>query len=78
MDNPTHGLGYFHLNATEFASCVQKITNNFLKNHYSHFVQLVTNAGFISSIYFLLDGLEEHILQADCIDAQFPALNGHR
>ncbi|CAF2636258.1 unnamed protein product [Rotaria sp. Silwood2] len=50
----------------------------FLSTHYPRFIQIVTNANFTPAIYFLIDGLEEHVLQADYIDAQFPALNGHR
>lgn len=50
----------------------------FLTTHYPRFVQIVTNAGFKPAVYFLVDGLEEHILQANYTDAQFPALNGHR
>jgi hypothetical protein len=50
----------------------------FLSTNYPRFVKLATGAGFTPSVYFLVDGLEEHILQADYIDDQFPALNGHR
>ena len=114
IGNPTDGLGYSHLNASEFTSRVDKTMDNvlqalanvrrsdgvllvqtvylegevmigakanqewFLSTHYPRFIQNVTSAGFIPAVYFLVDGLEEHILQADYIDAQFPALNGHR
>ena len=114
MGNPTDGLGYSNLSATEFSSRVNKTMDNvlqalsnvrhpdgtllvqtfymegevmigakknqewFLTTHYPRFIQIVTAAGFTPSVYFLVDGLEEHILQADYIDAQFPALNGHR
>ena len=50
----------------------------FLATHYPRFLQLVSAAGFTPSIYFLVDALEAYILEADYIDAQFPALNGHR
>jgi hypothetical protein len=50
----------------------------FLSTNYPRFVKNVTDAGFIPSVYFIVDGLEEHILQADYIDEKFPALNGHR
>ncbi|CAM2722080.1 unnamed protein product [Rotaria socialis] len=50
----------------------------FLATHYPRFIEVVTNANFTPSVYFLVDGLEKHVLQADYIDAQFPALNGHR
>lgn len=112
--NPTDGLGYLNLSASEFTSRVNKTMDSvlqalsnvkhpdgsllvqtvylegevmigakanqqwFLTTHYPRFVQIITDAGFIPSVYFLVDGLEEHILQADYIDAQFPALNGHR
>jgi hypothetical protein len=114
MGNPTDGFGFFHINATEFTSRVDKTMDSvlqavynvkrpdgallvqtiyldgevmigakanqewFLTTHYPRFVQIVTGAGFTPAVYFLVDGLEEHILQADYIDAQFPALNGHR
>ena len=50
----------------------------FLSTHYPRFVQIVTNAGFSPAVYFLIDGEEDHILQANYTDAEFPALNGHR
>lgn len=50
----------------------------FLIHHYPRFVQIVKNAGFDPAVYFLVDGLEEHILQANYTDSLFPALNGHR
>ena len=50
----------------------------FLLSHYPRFLQLVSAAGFTPSIYFLVEALEDYILQADYIDAEFPALNGHR
>jgi hypothetical protein len=50
----------------------------FLNTHYPRFLQSITDAGFTPSIYYLADALEEHVLQADFIDPQFPALNGHR
>lgn len=114
IGNPTDGLGYFHLNASEFTSRVEKTMDSvlqalsnvkrpdgvllvqtiylegevmigakanqewFLSTHYPRFVHIVTDAGFTPAVYFIVDGLEEHILQADYIDAQFPALNGHR
>jgi hypothetical protein len=114
IGNPTDGLGYFRLNASEFTSRVVKTMDSvlqalsnvkrpdgvllvqtvylegevmigakanqdwFLATHYPRFLQLVSTAGFTPAVYFLVDALEEHILQADYIDAQFPALNGHR
>jgi hypothetical protein len=114
IGNPTDGLGYSHLNASEFTSRVEKTMDSvlqalsnvkrpdgvllvqtvylegevmigakanqewFLSTHYPRFLRIITDAGFIPAVYFLVDGLEEHILQADYIDAQFPALNGHR
>jgi hypothetical protein len=50
----------------------------FLSTHYPRFLHIVANAGFTPAVYFIVDGLEEHVLQADYIDVQFPALNGHR
>jgi hypothetical protein len=50
----------------------------FLTTHYPRFVQIMADAGFSPAVYFIVDGMEEHILEADYIDAQFPALNGHR
>jgi hypothetical protein len=114
IGNPTDGLGYSNLSASEFTSRVNKTMDNvlqalsnvrhsdgtllvqtiymegevmigakknqewFLTTHYPRFIQIVTNAGFIPAVYFIIDGMEEHILEADYIDAQFPALNGHR
>ncbi|CAF5054990.1 unnamed protein product, partial [Rotaria sp. Silwood1] len=49
-----------------------------LSTHHPRFLQIVTNATFTPAVYFVVDGLEEHVLQTDYIDAQFPALNGHR
>jgi len=114
IGNPIDGLGYSHLNASEFTSRVEMTINSvlqaignvtrpdgvlvvqtvylegevmigakanqdcFLLTHYPRFLRLVANAGFTPSIYFLVDALEEHVLQEDYIDPQFPALNGHR
>ncbi|CAF1683736.1 unnamed protein product, partial [Adineta ricciae] len=50
----------------------------FLETNYPYFIKLVSNNKFSPSIYFIVDGLEEHVLQSDYIDPQFPALNGHR
>mgnify|MGYP000350838922 CR=1 FL=1 len=105
---------YYHLNASEFTSRVNKTMDKvvwalanvtrpddvplvqtiyfdgevmigakanqewFISTHYPRFIRLVTDAGFTPAIYFLVDGLEEHVLQANYIDAQYPALNGHR
>jgi hypothetical protein len=114
IGNPTDGLGYHHLSASEFTSRVEKTMDSvlqaianvkrpdgvllvqtvylegevmigakanqewFLSTHYPRFLHAATTAGFTPAVYFLVDGLEEHILEADYIDAQFPALNGHR
>lgn len=114
IGNLTVGLGYDHLNASEFTLRVEKTVDSviealanvkrpdgvqlvqtiylegevmigakanqewFLSTHYPRFVKVASNANFIPAVYFLADALEEHILQADYIDAQFPALNGHR
>jgi hypothetical protein len=114
IGNPTDGLGYDNLNASEFSSRVNKTMDSvihaltnvkrpdgvllvqtiylegevmigakanqkwFLSTHYPRFIQSATNAGFTPAVYFLVDGLEDHILQADYIDEEFPALNGHR
>ena len=50
----------------------------FLATHYPRFLSTVAAAGFTPSMYFLIDAREEIILQADYIDPEFPALNGHR
>jgi len=50
----------------------------FLITHYPRFITAVTAAGFIPTIYFLIDGREFVILEADYIDPEFPVLNGHR
>jgi hypothetical protein len=50
----------------------------FLTTQYPRFVQIMANAGFSPAVYFIVDGMEAHILEADYIDALFPALNGHR
>jgi hypothetical protein len=110
IGNPTDGLGYHHLSASEFTSRVEKTMDSvlqaianvkrpdgvllvqtvylegevmigakanqewFLSTHYPRFLHAATTAGFTPAVYFLVDGLEEHILEADYIDVQFPAL----
>jgi len=50
----------------------------FMITHYPRFLRIGAAAGLTPAIYFIVDGNENHILQPDYIDPQFPALNGHR
>ncbi len=50
----------------------------FMTAHYPRFLRIGAAAGLTPAIYFIIDASENHVLQPDYIDPQFPALNGHR
>ena len=50
----------------------------FMTTHYPRFVSVVTQAGFTPSVYFNTSDTQEHVLQDDYVDVDYPILNKHR
>jgi hypothetical protein len=50
----------------------------FMTALYPRFVSAVTQAGFTPSVYFIVADSQDHVLQNDYTDAQYPILNNHR
>jgi hypothetical protein len=50
----------------------------FLLNLYPNFVAYANSKGITPSLYFLVAGAEEEIMDVNFIDPEFPTLNGHR
>ena len=50
----------------------------FMTALYPRFVSAVTQAGFTPSVYFIVADSQDHVLQNDYVDAQYPVLNNHR
>ena len=50
----------------------------FMTAHYPRFVSAVTQAGFTPSVYFIVADSQDHVLQNDYSDPQYPILNNHR
>ena len=50
----------------------------FLTTHYPRFLQVVSQAGFMPAVYFIVADSQEHVLQDSYVDAEYPILNGHR
>ncbi len=50
----------------------------FMTTHYPRFLSVVTHAGFTPAVYFIVADSQDHVLQDDYVDADYPILNNHR
>jgi hypothetical protein len=50
----------------------------FMTTHYPRFVSVVTQAGFTPAVYFFVSDTQDHVLQNDYVDVDYPILNNHR
>jgi hypothetical protein len=50
----------------------------FMTTQYPRFVSVVTRAGFTPAVYFIVADTQDHVLQDDYVDSDYPILNDHR
>ena len=49
-----------------------------MTTHYPRFVSVVTQAEFMLAVYFIVSDTQDHVLQNDYVDVDYPILNNHR